>query len=67
MVGNPDISKQERDAALDDVVNELSKIAKELGYKTLLGQTSLPVVIQRAFKLGFKVHPERYTMVTRSL
>lgn len=53
LIANKDVPKEERTRALDVVVVALTRDAKKLGFKTLLGSTQLEAVVKRAQRLGW--------------
>ncbi|MBK7860842.1 MAG: hypothetical protein IPJ65_20015 [Archangiaceae bacterium] len=67
LVANPRASGAARSAAIDEVVQAIIAEAKKLGFKALLGNTSLPAVIERAKRLGFVHDPEPNQTVTLML
>lgn len=67
LVANPKASGKDRSNAIDEVVHAIIAEAKQLGFKALQGQTSLPVIVERAKRFGFEHDPEPNTTVTLML
>jgi hypothetical protein len=64
LVANPKVGGEQRSAAIDEVVMAIIAEAKKLGFKTLHGQTELPVIVERAKRLGFWHDPTPQHSVT---
>ncbi len=57
LVANPKVSGEERTRGIDEVVKAIIDEARKLGFKSLHGQTDLPVIVERAKRLGFQHDP----------
>lgn len=64
---NKEISKEDRDLYLDQIVEALFALAKEKGYKYMQGNTRYKAVLDRSIKLGFKQSPYTYSAVYKRL
>jgi len=64
LVANPDVPVSERTKGIDAVVLAIIGEAQRLGFKVLYGQTDLPVIVERAKRLGFVHDPTQQTTVT---
>ena len=67
LVANPGAQGQARTQAIDEVVIAIIDEAKRLGFKTLHGLTELPVIVERAKRLGFIDDPTPQFMVVKLL
>ena len=53
-ISNPNTSKSERKEALREIVTEMIKEAKQLGYKDAYGFATSPTMIEHGYEQGFK-------------
>lgn len=53
-IGNPEVTKEERHLALRDIVPEMIKEAKEMGYKQAFGFATSQTMIQIGYENEFK-------------
>lgn len=67
LIINREAPEHLKSAALDAVVNAIANKAKELGFTTLYGFTSLDAVVQRANRLGFKTVGKKQQLVVKEL
>lgn len=64
---NPTVPVEERDDALDKVVDVLLHLAKEKGFTHIMGYTKHKKVSERAERHGFLVGTDNYKAFYRSL
>jgi hypothetical protein len=55
VVGNPQADKEARSEALDLLVKELLRVAKELGFQAVFSAIKHPGLLERYEKFGFNV------------
>ena len=67
LVANPKASGADRTRGIDEVVVAIIGEARALGFKILHGQTELPVIIERAKRLGFYHDPTPMQVVAFAL
>jgi len=66
-ISNPEASKEDRDMALNVILELLTRTAKEMNYKGVFGfSTSLPM-IRRALKQGFIINEVDSSTVFKEL
>jgi|SRR6266851_2333323 len=66
-IANPFTLKNERDIALEIIMEELLKESKELGYQRVFGFSTNLKMVWRAQKLGFKVIETNTLTVVKDL
>jgi hypothetical protein len=67
LIAAPDLSREERNQAVDAIVAAVVERAKELGFDVLLGYTVLDVVVQRAKRFGFMHVTDGFHLVALTL
>ena len=65
-ISNPNTSKSERKEALREIVTEMIKEAKQLGYKDAYGFATSPTMINHGYEQGFRF-VEKCTTIIKDL
>jgi hypothetical protein len=67
VVGNPEISKEERDGALDALIHGLARMAKDLGFMKVFTSTNSNRFTKRLLDCGFVVGDASTIQLIRSI
>ena len=67
MVSNPNVDKQVRGKAIEHLIDVLTQIAKNYGYKNIFTSLKVPKLISRMQKKGFNVTDKKMTNLVKVL
>ena len=63
VISNPKASLDDRDAALDAIGSAAEQYARDLGYKYILGSSSIQPILDRAKRHGYQILPPSQQIV----
>ena len=67
MVSNPNVDKQVRGKAIEHLIDVLTQIAKNYGYKNIFTSLKVPKLISRMQKKGINVTDKKITKLVKVL
>ncbi len=67
IVVNPDVDKEIRNKALNELIECLILEAKSMNYQTIIAFSDMGAVIERSKNFDFEITDNKYTMMSREI